>query len=50
MTNTTPNPNTTGQILRAAEIAEQACKIIYPAILAAVLEALRATDLPKGGA
>ncbi len=48
---TTPTPNTAHQVLRAAEIAEQATQAIYPAILAAVLEALRAIDLAnKGGA
>lgn len=51
---TTPTLYTTAQVLRAAEIAEQATKAIYPAILAAilaaVLEALCAADLAKGGA
>jgi hypothetical protein len=46
----TPTPYTTAQVLRAADIAEQATKAIYPAILAAVLEALRAADLAKGDA
>ncbi len=35
---------TAAQVIRAAEIAEEATKAIYPAILAAVLEALRAAD------
>lgn len=46
----TPTSYGTAQVLRAAEIAEQATKAIYPAILAAVLEALRAADQMKGGA
>lgn len=53
MTTTTPcasaAPPPAAHVLRAAEIAEQATKAIYPAILAAVLDALRAADL-KGDA
>ena len=45
----TPTPYTVPQVLRAAEIAEKATQAIYPAILAAVLDALRAADL-KGDA
>lgn len=37
------------QVLRAADIAEQATRAIYPAILAAVLDALHAADM-KGDA
>ena len=44
MTNKQP-AYTAAQVIRAAEIAEQAAKVIYPAILAAALEALRAADL-----
>ncbi len=44
-----PTPYTVAQVLRAADIAEQATRAIYPAILAAVLEALRAADLANGG-